>query len=389
MQEHISVATLNVRSLRSELRAQSVLTFLEGVSADIICLQECGLPFRSSYGEWERKWPHGPSLWSGSEENPADGVAILVRNRGVEVVGSTVVCCGRALLVSLSFHGVLFHLLNVYCSPQKQARWELLQVLREHLDKTSTFLRDMAGDCRMVDVFRSLHPGREGFTWASADGSRASRIDFLFARGFVGVSASLAPVYFSDHSLLLCSLAVGPGVSVGRGAWRLNCSLLESQVVREAFRAQYAHWQTLQGLYGSRAEWWEEVKGRVKGFFVVVGKERRAKERRVWAGLQRRLNRYFSLLHGGFDFRAEVEEVKREMAAIAARRSQSIIFRSKEREVDEGETCSRFFFKKVMARGTLMKGLKGRDGVTLTSTEGQMKVVEGFFSDLFGEKPPT
>ncbi|KAJ8349186.1 hypothetical protein AAFF_G00183440 [Aldrovandia affinis] len=282
MQEHISVATLNVRSLRSELRAQSVLTFLEGVSADIICLQECGLPFRSSYGEWERKWPHGPSLWSGSEENPADGVAILVRNRGVEVVGSTV-------------------------------------------DKTSTFLRDMAGDCRMVDVFRSLHPGREGFTWASADGSRASRIDFLFARGFVGVSASLAPVYFSDHSLLLCSLAVGPGVSVGRGAWRLNCSLLESQVVREAFRAQYAHWQTLQGLYGSRAEWWEEVKGRVKGFFVVVGKERRAKERRVWAGLQRRLNRYFSLLHGGFDFRAEVEEVKREMAAIAARWSQSSV----------------------------------------------------------------
>ncbi|KAJ8353021.1 hypothetical protein AAFF_G00121140 [Aldrovandia affinis] len=88
MQKHISVATLNVRSLRSELRAQSVLTFLEGVSADIICLQECGLPFRSSYGEWERKWPLGPSLWSGSEENPADGVAVLVRNRGVEVVGA-------------------------------------------------------------------------------------------------------------------------------------------------------------------------------------------------------------------------------------------------------------------------------------------------------------
>ncbi|KAJ8361957.1 hypothetical protein AAFF_G00409120 [Aldrovandia affinis] len=262
--EHISVATLNVRSLRSGLRAQSVLTFLEGVSADIICLQECGLPFRSSYGEWERKWPHGPSRSGvGQEENPADGVAVLVRNR----------------------------------------------------DKTSFFFLGHGRDCRMVDVFRSLHPGREGFTWASADGSRASRIDFLFARGFVGVSASLAPVFFTDHSLLLCSLAVGPGVSVGRGAWRLNCSLLESQVVREAFRAQYAHWQTLQGLYGSRAEWWEE----------------------------RRLNRYFSLLHGGFDFRAEVEEVKREMAAIAARRSQSIIFRSKEREVDEGETCSRFF----------------------------------------------
>ena len=64
----LSVATVNVRSMRSVSRAQSVLAFLGGVQADIICLQECWLPFRRSYRPWEKRWPHGPSLWSGSDE---------------------------------------------------------------------------------------------------------------------------------------------------------------------------------------------------------------------------------------------------------------------------------------------------------------------------------
>ena len=74
----LSVATVNVRSMRSVSRAQSVLAFLGGVQADIICLQECWLPFWS-YRPWEKRWPHGPSLWSGSDDNKCDGVAVLIK----------------------------------------------------------------------------------------------------------------------------------------------------------------------------------------------------------------------------------------------------------------------------------------------------------------------
>ena len=152
------------------------------------------------------------------------------------------------------------------------------------------------------------------------------------------------------------------------------------------FKQQYQDWQTLQGLYDTRAEWWEEVKGKIKGFFVRAGKARREKDRRVWAGLQRCLNRYSALLRGGFDFHEEVGEVRREMAALAEKRGQEIMFRSREKEIEEGETCSRYFFKKMMAKGAAMKGLKGEDGVVATDREEMVGIVEAFYTHFFAKK---
>ena len=74
------------------------------------------------------------------------------------------------------------------------------------------------------------------------------------------------------------------------------------------------------------------------------------------------------------------------MAAMAEAQSRAVMFRSREKEIDEGETCSRYFFRKVMAGGALMKGLQGEDGVVVKDTEGMMRVVEAFYSDPFGEK---
>eukprot|EP00063_Salmo_salar_P067949 XP_014042784.1 PREDICTED: uncharacterized protein LOC106595972 [Salmo salar] len=86
-----NITTINVRSIKTEIRAQSVLSFLERFNSDVFLLQECGLPFLSSYRKWEDKWQHGPSIWSGSNFNKNDGVAILIKTPHVVVRGSTVV----------------------------------------------------------------------------------------------------------------------------------------------------------------------------------------------------------------------------------------------------------------------------------------------------------
>lgn len=84
----LHISTLNVRSVRSGVRAQTVLSFLKSFKSDVFLLQECALPFLKNYREWE-KWPQGTSIWSGSNENRADGVAILINNPLVQVKGST------------------------------------------------------------------------------------------------------------------------------------------------------------------------------------------------------------------------------------------------------------------------------------------------------------
>ena len=93
----LTISTINVRSVKSRVRAQSVLSFLKTIKSDVFLLQECGLPFQPQYRKWEDMWPH-PSILSGPNFNKNDGVAILINNSRVLLKGSTVVRDGRAFL---------------------------------------------------------------------------------------------------------------------------------------------------------------------------------------------------------------------------------------------------------------------------------------------------
>ena len=107
---------------------------------------------------------------------------------------------------------------------------------------------------------KGLIPGHPGFTLSSLDGTRASRINLIFGREVEGAAAAVAPVFFTDHMLLSCSLVLEGGWRFGRGLWKLNCLLLEEEGIVERFSEEYIGWHGLQGMYQSRVEWWVETK---------------------------------------------------------------------------------------------------------------------------------
>ncbi len=94
-------------------------------------------------------------------------------------------------------------------------------------------------------------------------------------------------------------------------------------------------------------------------------------------GLQKRLQRYFNLLKNGFDFKKEIQEVKKEMSVLANIQSKGVILRSKEREIEEGEKCTRYFFKKIITRGGGLTSVKigGRE---VNTTKEILEGVEHF-----------
>ena len=128
----LTFSTINVRSVKSVIRAQTVLSFLNSFKSDVFLIQECGLPFLTHYRKWEKLWPL-TSIWSGSNENRNDGVAILLKNPLIQVKGSTVVRDGRAILAHLSFMGKDFKLLNIYGFNDKNDRYDLLEDLQVHM----------------------------------------------------------------------------------------------------------------------------------------------------------------------------------------------------------------------------------------------------------------
>ena len=357
----LTISTINVRSVKSKVRAQSVLAYLKSFKSDMFLLQECALPFLSNYREWEELWTPGLSMWSGSNFNKNDGVAILINNPNILVKGSTVVREGRAILANLTFLGKDFNVLNVYGFTEKNDRYEFLEDLQSHMlgraplvvagdfncvlskadrkrvgedfkiDKTSVLLQSLVRDFKLVDCFKKMHQREEGFTWFSGDGTKASRIDYLFTRDCPPTDATLTPLFFSDHLMLSCTLSLPTGVTVGGGLWKLNCSLLEDEEVVCEYREQFSQWQTLQDFYDTHAQWWEMVKDRTRQFFRKVGKDKKNREKRCMMGLQKRLQRYFNLLNNGFDFSKEITEVKKEMSVLSSIQSKGVILRSKER----------------------------------------------------------
>ncbi|XP_070771031.1 LOW QUALITY PROTEIN: uncharacterized protein [Enoplosus armatus] len=411
--------TLRVRQKKnlflSRVRAQTVLSFLNSFKSDVFLIQECGLPFLNHYREWEELWPQ-TSMWSGSNANRNDGVAILIKNPLVLVKGSTVVRDGRALLAHLTFMGKDFNVLNIYGFNDRNDRYDLLEDLQFHMlgraplvvggdfncilsrndrkragedfkvDKTSVLFQGICRDFKLLDCFKTMHPREEGFTWFSGDGTRASRIDYILSRDCPPTDARLTPVFFSDHAMLSCTLSLSSGVTSGSGLWKLNCSLLEDRELGRQYREQYQEWQTLQDFYDTRAHWWEMVKARTQTFFRQAGKKKKDRDNRRMLGLQKRLQRYFKLNQQGMDFNEEIKQIKTEMSASAEIKSKGVILRSKEREIEEGEKCTRYFFKKIMNKGGSIFRLRKENGCIADTTEEIIETVGHFYRELYKEK---
>lgn len=74
------------------------------------------------------------------------------------------------------------------------------------------------------------------------------------------------------------------------------------------------------------------------------------------------------------------------MSELAEVKSRGIIFRGKEKEIEEGEKCTRYFFKKIINGGGTMVKLRNKEGETMTDTNGILSVVESFYEELYEEK---
>lgn len=411
------ITSLNVRSVKSEGRCKTVLHFLGTVNTDVVFLQECGLSFRDNYVDMERMWVHGESVWSGGNGCRAAGVGILFKNRNFVMECKEVIECGRMLVVDVNYLGKALRFINVYASPDKEERFELFKEIRKlldttrvcilagdfntvlkasdrrtnpegvKLDKTSIVLNELVIDFRLLDVLKVVKPSEDVYTWVSDDGTKASRIDFIFSSSSVQWDkCDVVPVFFTDHCMVTARMEVEGVCEVGKGVWKLNVELLEDERLGRKFKHRYEEWQTVKDMYGSVSEWWECVKERIKKFFMAEGKIRAAKGRKRINGLQCRLEHLFKLQKQGFPVNDDIKEIKSKLKELFEKRCKAVMFRSKVQYIEENEKCTRFFYKKIVDKKKAMTGLKDEDGNIKKDTKRMIEVVEDFYSTLYKEK---
>lgn len=251
--------SINVRSIKSTARMVAVFSFLAGLDYQVLFLQECSIPYQRLYYDLSKWWTHGPSVWSGGNDGKSSGVVVLFKGRDFKVTESKELVPGRLLMVDVSYRNFSMRLINVYASPYKNSRFDLFQLIPAYLvvskliilagdfncvidsegrsrssstklDKTSIFLGDLVKSAKLIDV------GKQGgeFTWARADGSSATRIDFFFVSSMLKIqNCSTMPVFFSDHRALCFKADLPDSSPPGKGIWKLNIELLTDSCVQE------------------------------------------------------------------------------------------------------------------------------------------------------------
>ncbi|KAJ1123700.1 hypothetical protein NDU88_002168 [Pleurodeles waltl] len=324
----------------------------------------------------------------------------------------------RALVVDGSWAGEPVRLINVYAPSDVGERRELFQRLRPQLvtsrtimmggdfncilesggrcgtmvgegwmDDAVKLLAEMVGEASLTDVIGSMGPDASNFTWSRPDGSVRSRIDFVFTSKSVRIRQhSLVTVHFSDHRGIRFQGELTGKLLTGPGTWKVNSSLLGREDVHEELRRTYSEWQDMKDTFQSVGEWWEWVKGRIQDFFKNVGRKAARGRRKEFSRLQQQLQELHDLQLRGWDVMNPLEAVKKELSEHFHDKSRRIIFCSKVENLEKGEKCNSFFFKKIHSAHTPLVQLRNREGILCDTREDIRKAVTDFSGDLYSEK---
>ncbi len=315
--------------------------------------------------------------------------------------------------MDVNLNGIAFRIINVYCPPDLQERKEILKEIasilicgREvimggdfnciiakedrksiatiKLDSSSIDLMNIIKDFKLIDIFRVQNPNIPGFTWSN--GSSFSRIDFVFSSPTIEVvESSLKPVFFSDHVKVDCVVKLNGSSMRGPGLWKLNTNLLKDSTVVSRLREKLNHWKSLQELYVSVGDWWEDLKIRIRRFFIQESKKAMSKSNIQFKKCQKDLQILYSMAHFGFEVAEDIAKLKKEMTKIMTHKSKSYIIRSRVQHMESNEKCTRYFFRKLMGSSSL-DSLKTQDDQIITGTHNIVSHVHYFYENLYSPK---
>ena len=386
---------------------------LQGLEAQVLGLQECGIPWGRKYGYLEKRWEVGPSWWGGSNENRAAGVGFLMRERGLKIKGQQILEEGRLQKAVVEVEGVEVTLYNVYAPAERTERVRFFRkmgmcvggggprivmgdfncILEEGgrvgvgegvgMDSTGKWLRGWIQDEGLQDIWA----GTGVFTRVDPGGRSQSRIDFvLVSEGLAIRGKRLIDVSFSDHRVLWVEVGIGQGLKQGRGVWKLNVSLLEDPEECMAFQRAYRQWQSLQPLFPTRWDWWAEIKQRVREWFTAVGRKRAWQRKKELVRLQGEVQRLWEERKKGAAVQGEWERAREGVKNWFRTRMQERMFLAKAEWVEEGEEWGKFFALRVRRKKRVMGAARTAEGGRVEAVDGVLREVTRFYGDLFRRK---
>ena len=255
--ESIKFVSANVQGIQTFFKRRDVLSYLEGISTNVICLQDVHL--KQDQENDLRNITNAECYVSGNRTN-ARGVAVIFRNNFAYKIQNIIRDLeGNYIIIDFEIAEISIRLINIYApntdSPhffieiqkfieENEMNYLILcgdfnLVLDPKLDSQNYIninnpqarktLTESLTVYNLIDTFRYFHPDLRRYSWRRKNPVKQARLDyFITSRSFVDLisSSRIIPGYKSDHSILELNIIINKFVR-GRGIWKFNCDLLK------------------------------------------------------------------------------------------------------------------------------------------------------------------
>ena len=401
----LKILTLNVKGMASPDRRAVVFRFLRDHPAHVVCLQEVNAPPDNDF--WSAQWG-APASWN-------KFTAILLSPS----LGSPTFDVsheGRVLATTFRFQGQVFKLANIYANAARSARVRFFDLLSTQATSFSDFdflvgdwnaypdpIRDRrsSAPAHPTQTWPRLLPVVASFTDAALAGSQSiyhtfhqtprnapsvhTRIDHVFLNvrhTSLTPSTRILPFAPSDHDGLLVTFSTSPYSTPP--IWRYNTALLSSPDLRASTisRIQPYHspsyWDASKIILRSHAQ----------DFAVISARQRQS----LRGNLERQLATAHRRAAGNVrnaEANAEVLSLRQQLDACLALETSRATLRARVRWLEEGETCSAYFFRRFRPRSSssTLSTLRSSDGSPFSSAAARHAHIQQYFTALCAAPP--
>ena len=413
----IKILSINVHGLRDPRKCSKVATWLSGREEMIFFLQETYFAEPSDLRYLESLWRG--KIFSSFGTNHSRGVLTLFKDSlPLNSHHTTSDNDGRWINVVAEINNSKLQLFNIYAPCPVGERATFFDLLPSHirgglptiiggdfnciedlyLDKLGgdtqpgktalNSLRALTSSFSLVDIFRSMNPSAQVFTWTNSNVS--SRLDkFLISPDILANSthADITIFPFSDHDAPTLCFSQPNCPPRGRGVWKFNTSLLEYDEFTKKMKAFLLFWSSRKKDFAGKLDvWWDigkkKIRGRCKTFSKKLAKEKKQRRRDLEDELQ------------AISFSTNPEDkikanlIRKEVELIDMNAINGARIRSKALEYQCDEKSSRYFFSLENSRQAkkAIKKLKTPAGKIIEEGHELLDFIAEFYQSLYSNE---
>ena len=408
------IVAINARGLKCKKKRESIFDYYR-VNADILVIQETHSS-KEDEQIWQNEWG-AKALFDHGETN-ARGIAIFVVNRiymNIRNVERSLE--GQQIVLDILENDQIITLVAIY-APNKDSPnfFEEIQKLLEDRsenkiiigdfnltldvdkDRLNTYnnnnkskdkVLDIMDQFCMTDVWRNRNEETREYSWRKMGQiNKASRIDYALVSA--GLDQKIPEVCYipgiqTDHRAIYMVVEVS-NYDRGRGFWKLNTSLLQSQEYLTTTNMEIQ--KTLETTINKTPlERWELLKARIKKHTIEFAKNKVSEDKIIIGNLSEQVNEYESKLPLTQEQDSLLQKTKQDLEEKLLERVQGLIFRSKVRWQEGGELNTKYFFnlEKAKYNAKTCYTLVDDNNEEHTSPQEILKLQKNFYGKLYSQ----